>query len=102
MKLNLGSGGKHIYGFVNVDGRADTKPDVVCDLKDIASKFHSIDLIYASHVLEHFPFAKNSYYPTTCYDLLLNWHTALKSGGILRLAVPDFEAATKYLPDGAA
>lgn len=96
MKLNLGCGTKKIYGFINVDGREDTLPDVVCDVSNISKQFRGVDLIYASHVLEHFPYRRNDYYKTTCYELLSDWHLALKNGGTLRLAVPDFNAVCKY------
>jgi hypothetical protein len=96
VKLNLGCGNKKIYGFVNVDGREEVNPDVLCDVASISKRFKDVDLIYASHVLEHFPYRANNIYPTTCYELLLDWHKALKVGGTLRLAVPDFAAVSKY------
>lgn len=96
MKLNLGCGNKKIYGFTNIDGRAEVNPDIVCDVSNISKKFKEVELIYASHVLEHFPFKANKFYTTTCYDLLADWHKSLKKGGVLRLAIPDFEAVCKY------
>ena len=96
MKLNLGCGTKKMPGFVNVDGREDVQPDVVCDISNISDKFSDVDLIYASHVLEHFPFKYNQFYEHTCFDILNDWHKALKTGGVLRLSVPDFEAICKH------
>ena len=91
-KLNLGCGDKKIHGFINVDGRADTNPDIVCDISNISKAFRDVDLIYACHVLEHFPKTANSFYQTTYLDILADWFTALKPGGILRLSVPDMQA----------
>jgi len=96
MKLNLGCGFKKIFGFINVDGRKETNPDVVCDVANISKRFKEVDLIYASHVLEHFPYKTNEQYKTSCYELLTDWHASLKKGGTLRLAVPDFAAVCKY------
>jgi len=85
-KLNLGCYNKQLPGFINVDVRSEVNPDV-CDDVIKLDKFQkeSIDLIYSSHVLEHF-----SYKDT---DIALGrWFEILKKGGVLRLAVPDLEA----------
>ena len=92
IKLNLGCGDKKIHGFVNVDGREDTNPDVVCDLSEISKRFSDVDLIYACHVLEHFPKTANSFYKTTYSALLRDWHSSLRTGGTLRLSVPDMQS----------
>lgn len=44
----------------------------------------SVDLIYNCHVLEHFGRHQIE-------DVLKEWYRVLKPGGILRIAVPDFE-----------
>ena len=55
-KLNLGCGDRKLHGFVNIDVREDIKPDVVCDITAINSQYdNEVELIYACHVLEHFP-----------------------------------------------
>lgn len=46
---------------------------------------NSIELIYACHVLEHFKRYEIE-------KVLKEWHRVLAPEGILRLAVPDFEA----------
>jgi SAM-dependent methyltransferase len=96
IKLNLGCGDRKMHGFINVDARADVSPDVVADVTNIHQKFKDVDLIYACHVLEHFPLKASSFQPTTWKEALKNWHATLKTGGVLRLAVPDIEAACKY------
>lgn len=84
-KLHLGCFHKKIHGFINVDIREEVSPDVVDDVFKL-EKFadNSVDLIYASHVLEHADIK-------TAQQTLKNWFRALKSGGVLRLAVPDME-----------
>ena len=86
IKLNLGCGNARIPGFINVDIREHIKPDIVDDIA-ILEKFlpDSVDLIYASHVLEHIR-------RTTYMDVLKRWYDLIKVGGTLRIAVPDFEA----------
>jgi predicted SAM-dependent methyltransferase len=54
----------------------------------------TIDLIYASHVLEHFGRREH-------LEVLREWHRVLKPGGVLRLSVPDFAAcAALYYEQG--
>ena len=96
IKLNLGCGDRKIHGFVNVDARNDTNPDVVCDVTLINDRFKNVDLIYASNVLEHFPSKSFEYQKRTWQDVLTNWHATLKEGGVLRLSVPDIKAACEY------
>lgn len=84
-KLNLGAGDLVIDGFIPRDG---ARGDVLSPLPDADA---SIDEIRASHVLEHFPYAQ---VPAVLQD----WARALKPGGVMRIAVPDFEAiATAYM-----
>jgi len=84
-RLHLGCGDRFIRGFVHVDARPLPHVDVVTPL-DRLPMFpdHSASLVYASHVLEHFP-----RYETA--SVLAEWRRVLEPGGVLRLAVPDFE-----------
>ena len=91
-RLHLGCGAKHIPGFFHVDvvdlPHIDLKADITrLDVFDD----NSIELIYASHVLEHF--GRHEY-----KQVLAEWYRLLKPQGELRIAVPDFEAcANIYL-----
>ena len=90
MKLHLGCGEKHIDGFVNIDIRQLKGVDITDDISTLSEfEVNSVDLIYASHVLEHF--GRNIY-----LSILTRWHELLKKDGVLRLAVPDFEAMHKH------
>ena len=94
MKLHLGCGNKIIPGFVNVDIRPLEGVDLVSDISDLHDiKENSVDLIYISHVLEHL----DRY---TVSKAMKRWYILLKSGGILRIAVPDFTAIAKLYLDG--
>ena len=89
-KLHLGCFSKKIHGFINVDIREDVKPDVVDDICTL-TKFEndSVDLIYACHVLEHL-------YRRDIPKVLSRWYDVLKSGGKIRIAVPDLQALFEY------
>jgi predicted SAM-dependent methyltransferase len=90
IKLHLGCGNKHIEGYTNIDVRYIPGVDAVDNIKYLRSyKLASVCTIYASHVLEHF--SRWEY-----KDVLKRWHEILKPGGILRVAVPDFEAIVNY------
>ncbi len=86
MKLHLGCGKRYIPGFKHLDVIDASHIDFVGDVGNL-ERFtdNSIELIYACHVLEHFKRYE-------VLDVLKEWYRVLKKGGILRLAVPDFEA----------
>ena len=89
VKLNLGCYDKQLPGFVNVDIRKDCNPDVVDDAFKLETfKEKSVDLIYSSHLFEHLNYEQAS-------KALDRWYNVLKPGGVLRIAVPDFEALCK-------
>lgn len=89
MKINLGSWHRNIPGFINVD---------LCDMPHIHHKSsinslpffldNSTQLIYCSHALEYFD--RNE-----AKIALKEWFRILEPGGILRLAVPDFNSLLK-------
>jgi len=86
MKLHLGCGDRYIPGFFHIDGFDGPHIDHVCSIENLSFiESNSIDLIYSSHVLEHF---KRDRLPA----VLTEWNRILKVGGVLRIAVPDFEA----------
>ena len=89
MKLHLGCGEKHIPGFVHVDIEDHPHVDYRVPVNALAfAQDDSVELIYASHVLEHFGRHEVD-------QVLREWFRVLKQGGILRLAVPDFEAVSR-------
>lgn len=88
MKLHLGCGKRHIPGFVHVDIQDAPHIDHVCGVDTLPFADCQADLVYASHVLEHF--GRQQY-----LEVLREWHRVLKPGGILRLSVPDFAACAK-------
>lgn len=90
IKLHLGCGNKHIDGFINIDVRPLESVDLVEDITILKSfSKDSVDLIYSSHVLEHF--GRNEY-----MSVLSNWYNLLKPGGVLRICIPDFEKVVEH------
>lgn len=89
MQLHLGCGKRNIPGFTNVD-LADYEHIHYRRPVDDLSVFEddSAELIYASHVFEYFDRVEAK-------KVLKEWRRVLKNGGVLRLAVPDFEALIK-------
>jgi len=95
IKLHLGCG-KRDFGpdWINIDG-ADF-PHIKYHNVTVLYPFedNSVDLIYASHLIEYFD--REEVVP-----VLSEWRRTLKPDGILRLAVPDFEAmANLYMNHG--
>jgi predicted SAM-dependent methyltransferase len=90
VKLHLGCGNVHIDGFINIDANYLPAVDIVDNARHLR-KFeeNSVDLIYASNVLEHL--GRWEFMPA-----LERWYAILKKGGILRVSVPDFEALCEY------
>ena len=87
--VHLGCGEIDSPGYVNVDAQPAPHIHYVSDVTDL-SMFPAdhADLVYACHVLEHTPHPR-------LRQTLWEWWRILKPGGVLRLAVPDFEAALR-------
>ena len=90
MKLHLGCGKKYIAGFVHVDMLDYPHIDYQTSVdKLFFAADNSVDLIYASHILEHF--GRREF-----QSILKEWHRVLKKGGVLRISVPSFESIVKH------
>ena len=80
LRIDIGSGPFQIPGFV----RWDIKDGALAF--PLALQDESVTEIRASHVLEHLSFGE-------AQAALADWNRALKTGGTLRVAVPDFDKA---------
>jgi predicted SAM-dependent methyltransferase len=86
MKLHLGCGQRIIPGFVHVDLADLPHVDYRHDVRRLPMFGDgTVELIYASHVLEYFDRVE------VC-AVLAEWRRVLAPGGTLRVAVPDVEA----------
>ncbi|MBK4728693.1 methyltransferase domain-containing protein [Oxynema sp. CENA135] len=85
INLHLGCGKIDLPNFINIDGLPGKHIHYIRSLDDLRPfKDNTIDLVYASHCLEHFSHKQTS-------RILAEWFRVLKNDGILRISVPDFE-----------
>ena len=93
-RINLGSGDAPLPGFLNVDALPDAPGvDLVADIsKRLPIEDGVAEVVYASHVLEHFPHAQT-------LDRLRDWRRVLREGGQLFVAVPDLDVIARMLTD---
>ena len=85
MKLHLGCWHRNIPGFINVDFCDMPHIHHKSDIRDLSMfENESCELIYSSHSFEYFDRFE-------AIEVLKEWRRVLKKGGILRLAVPDFD-----------
>lgn len=86
IKLHLGCGKRYLKDYVHIDIADYPHIDYKHDIKTLPMfKDDSVDLIYASHVIEYF-----DRFEVT--KVLKEWYRVLKKRGVLRIAAPDFPA----------
>jgi len=95
IKINMGCGWRDFgRDWIHIDsgdyGHLDYES--IVDLQQFEDD--SVDLIYASHVIEYFDRQEIT-------DVLKEWKRILKQGGKLRLAVPNFEKIANLYADGS-
>lgn len=90
--LNLGCGWRFHPNWVNLDLEPRSSTVRLWDLrKDLPFPDSSFDVVYHSHVLEHFSRTDGLQFLNHCFRVL-------RPGGIIRVAVPDLEMiARRYL-----
>ena len=87
--LNLGCGKTFHKDWVNVDFISSSPEVISCDLtQGIPFSSETFDVVYHSHVLEHFTALQGDFFIKECFRVL-------KPGGILRVAVPDLETIVR-------
>jgi len=92
MKLHLGCGPRYFPGWKHFD--ASDYPHLAGhSIANLPYANNSVDIIYSSHTIEYFDREEVK-------DLLLEWKRVLRSGGILRLAVPNFKIMAELYCSG--
>lgn len=83
--INVGCGNDSGKEFTNVDVLKFPNIHHVQDITDLSNfADNTVDMVYASHVVEHLPREK-------FFSTLKEWKRVLKRGGIFRFGVPDFD-----------
>jgi len=96
INLHLGCGSIDDPRFINIDGMPHGHVDLVHTLATLPQfADSSVDLVYASHCLEHFRYRE-------CEKVLTEWFRVLKSGGTLRVSVPDFDLLLKIYSENGS
>lgn len=99
LRLNLGCGDKILPGYVNVDvveSRAGMRPDVICDLHDLAPFADaSADEVLSVHVVEHF-------WRWEVADVLREWVRVLRPGGRMVVECPNILSACRTFLESPA
>ena len=95
--LNLGCGNRFLNNWVNIDFVSSSEDVIAHDLtRGIPFGDNCFDLVYHSHLLEHFDRPTANFFLGECFRVL-------KPGGIIRVVVPDLEQlAQSYLAELAA
>ncbi len=85
LKLNLGSGYRRKSGYINIDNRPETDPDLLCDIeKGLPYEDDSTSEIRAVDILEHFHQDK------VIFVIEEIWRV-LKAGGLFYSRTPSVE-----------
>jgi predicted SAM-dependent methyltransferase len=91
-KINIGCGWRNFgKDWIHIDGGDYDHLDYN-NITKLEFKDNSVDLIYASHVLEYFDRDEAAL-------VLQEWQRVLKKDGILRIAVPDFKTMSNLYND---
>jgi predicted SAM-dependent methyltransferase len=86
IKLHLGCGPRYIPGFIHIDLVDLSHIDFKHSIGDLSMfNDNSVDLIYCSHALQYFDRIE-------AFQVLKEWYCVLKENGVLRVAIPNFEA----------
>ncbi len=87
-RLNLGSGGYNMEGFINIDQFERVAPDIVANVTNLPYEKDSVDEIYCGHLLEHLTWNEGQ-------SALMHWIHMLKPGSEIRIVVPNFDVLAK-------
>lgn len=95
VNVHVGCGPINHPHFINVDGSYYPHVHFQRSLADLSCfATDSVDFLYASHCLEHFPFEYTK-------AIVAEWRRVLRPGGTIRIAVPNFDTLVDiYLETG--
>lgn len=79
--------------IIRIDLRKEAEPDIIADIRVLPIKDKCFDIVYCSHVLEHFESYENE-------NIIKEMFRIVKLGGELRLYVPNMEWAMVQIKYG--
>ena len=85
ISIDLGCGDRKRIGTIGIDVRKTSSVDILADVRFLPLKDGSIDVLYSSHLLEHFSHS-------IIRAVLQEWVRVMKSGAILDISCPDLRA----------
>jgi predicted SAM-dependent methyltransferase len=84
LSVNLGSGGKGLAGWVNIEIVPMPDTTLCLDIRrPLPLADASVARLLAEHIVEHFDFVEE------LPAVLADWHRVLEPGGVVRIVVPD-------------
>ena len=93
-RLHLGCGRDRKQGWINIDRAAGVGPDFVWDVvHGLPFDDNSCDYIFHEHMLEHLD-------PLQGRRLLEECRRVLKTGGVVRIAMPDLQSIVRHVHEG--
>lgn len=93
MKLNLGCGGEHKKGYLNIDAFDDTIADKIMSAINLELDDNSVEEILMSQLIEHFGIARTIFALSECFRVLV-------PSGKLIIETPDINTSFKIYLDG--
>lgn len=94
VRLHIGASTRRREGWINIDVRADVRPDIVARAHELSMFADgSVDAIEACHLFEHLP-------PHEAKLTLAEWARVLRTGGELFLELPNLEACVRLIARG--
>lgn len=94
VRLNIGSGGRPIQGWVNIDAMKLPGVDLVRDARlGLPYDDLSVDAIWSSHMLEHVSYHEAG-------QVIGDWCRVLKIGGTIAVGTPDLRALCRGFMSG--
>ena len=94
IRLNLGCGLIPIASYFNIDARELPGVDMIAEARSLPFCPGTVAEIYAAHLVEHFTEAELK------SVVLPGWHRILRTGGLLRIVVPDAEGMIQAFSRG--
>lgn len=92
MRLNVGSWTKVFPGdgWLNVDIVPAQGVNLVADGSRLPIRDAAVEEVFASDVLEHFPWKRS-------LDVLREWHRVLAPGGVLKVKTPNLRSLAREI-----